>query len=61
MIKILNDEESEMIRIIDAEGKVVFEGNHWDFDRTGWDFGDLFGSLGLEVELEEKPYEEWYD
>ena len=59
-IKITEDRSSEMLRI-ECGDKCLFEGNYWDFDRCGKSFKELFENMGLQVELEEKDYDFWYE
>jgi len=59
-IEITEDKSNKMISIYVLD-KCLFEGNYWDFDRSGKGFKKLFESAGIKVEIEEKPYEEWYD
>jgi hypothetical protein len=46
-------ESEEMIQIINKDGKVVFGGNYWDFDRSPEGFKRLFESLGLNVTMDD--------
>ena len=43
----------EMIQIINQDGKVVFGGNYWDFDRSPQGFKRLFESLGIKVSMDD--------
>jgi len=43
----------EMIQIINQDGKVVFGGNYWDFNRNPESFKRLFESLGLKVSMDD--------
>lgn len=58
-IKIIEDSESEMLQMT-IEDECIFEGNYWDFDRSGENFRRLFEYLGFKVSLEEKDYDTWY-
>lgn len=58
-VSIVYDENTEMIRIINNDGNIVFEGNYWDFTREPAVFQNLFQKLGHTVELDNKPYSEW--
>lgn len=59
-VSILVDYNSEMLSI-EIEGAVRggFYGNFWDFDRPEGIISLLKG-LGVEVVLEEKPYDDWH-
>ena len=57
-ITIVEDEDSEMLQI-KAGNKWLFEGNYWDFDRCAEGFAEMFELLGHEVEIIEKPYDDW--
>jgi len=46
-------ESEEMIQIINKDGKVVFGGNYWDFNRSPNGFKRLFESLGLNVTMDD--------
>lgn len=46
-------DSEEMIQIINQDGKVVFGGNYWDFDRSPKGFKRLFESLGLKVSMDD--------
>ena len=46
-------ESEEMIQIINKDGKVVFGGNYWDFDRSPKSFKRLFESLGINVTMDD--------
>jgi hypothetical protein len=46
-------ESEEMIQIINQDGKVVFSGNYWDFDRSPEGFKNLFELLGLKVSMDD--------
>jgi len=46
-------ESEEMIQIINKDGKVVFGGNYWDFNRSPEGFKRLFESLGINVTMDD--------
>lgn len=58
-IKITEDSNSEMLRI-EINNKCIFEGNYWDFDRSGNGFKKMLEKIGYNVQLIEKDYDEWY-
>lgn len=60
MIKITEDIYSEMLRI-EYKDECIFEGNSYDFDRSGEGFKKLFKRMKLKVETVDKDYDEWYD
>ena len=60
MIKITEDPHSEMLRI-EYKDKCVFEGNYWDFSVDGEGFKNLFKAMKIEVDIDYKDYEEWYE
>jgi hypothetical protein len=59
-VLITEDRSSEMLKIVKEDGTFLFEGNYWDFNRDGGSFKKLFEAVGVEVELTEKDYDEWY-
>lgn len=46
--------ESDEMLWIEYNGKTIFSGNVWDFDRSAEGFKYLFQALGIEVEVVEK-------
>jgi hypothetical protein len=58
-IVILEDVNTGMLRI-DADNKILFEGNIWDFVVSGSSFLKLFAEMGLDVTLVNKDYDDWY-
>ena len=59
-VKITEDSSSEMLKI-ETETHCLFEGNYWDFDRCGAAFKEMLESVGCDVEIIEKDYDEWYE
>ena len=59
-IVITQDTSCEMLKIETSDGKYLFEGNEWDFNRSGDSFKKLFEDAGLKVKLIEKNYSDWY-
>lgn len=57
-IKITEDSTTEMLRI-EIDNECIFEGNYWDFDRSGDGFKKILDKIGCNVELVEKDYNEW--
>jgi hypothetical protein len=57
---ITEDSDSEMLRI-ETETHCLFEGNYWDFNRSGSTFKELLEDVGCDVVINEKDYDEWYD
>lgn len=58
-IIITEDQNCDMIKIENEKGNCAIYGNYWDINRTGQSFLQLFKDLGIEVELVEKPFDEW--
>lgn len=59
-VSILVDYNSEMLSIsVEGADRGGFYGNFWDFNRPG-SIVSLLQGLGVEVVLEEKPYDEWH-
>lgn len=59
-VLILVDYNSEMLSIeIEGAESGGFYGNFWDFNRPQGVFSLLKG-LGVDVVLENKPYDEWH-
>jgi hypothetical protein len=40
-----------MLNIVTEDGKCLFYGNEWDFDRSGNNFKKLLEKLNIEVEI----------
>jgi len=60
-IVIIEDSHSDMLRI-SVDGKCLFEGNTWDFNRDGKTFRDFFLAIGIgDVTLMDKEYDKWYE
>jgi hypothetical protein len=57
-IIIKEDPSCEMLSIETDDGKLLFYGNEWDFDRGGSSFKELFENLGIETELIKTKFEE---
>jgi hypothetical protein len=55
-ITITDDKSNEMLTIKTAEGEVLFDGNYWDFDRSGEFIKDLLTKMGVDVTLSTKTY-----
>lgn len=58
-VKITEDSSSEMLKI-ETDTECLFEGNYWDFTRSGSSFKEMLEAVGAEVELTEKDYNDWY-
>jgi hypothetical protein len=58
---ITEDSSSEMLQMKTSDDKCLFEGNYWDFITDSNTFKILFEKLGIECNLVEKPYDEWYE
>ncbi len=58
-IIITQDTTCEMLKIETSDGKCIFSGNEWDFNRDGDSFKNLFEQIGLKVTIINKKYEEW--
>ena len=58
-VVITEDSNSEMLRI-ETETHSLFEGNYRDFNRCGHSFKELLESVGCDVEIIKKDYDEWY-
>lgn len=52
-VKIEFKPSHEMMYIADQQGKWVFNGNYWDFDRSPDALKKFLESLGLQVELQQ--------
>jgi len=59
MIDIIYDSKCEMMRIC-KDGKCIFEGNFWDFDRNPKGIQEFINNLGLQNKIEELNYDKWY-
>lgn len=56
MIRILDDESCEMLRI-EKDGQCIFEGNYWDVQQSPTGISDLLDSLGVTHTLEDYEYD----
>ena len=48
------NQSEEMMSIKNKDGKTVFYGNYWDFNKEPQSLAKLLTSLGLKVELDDK-------
>lgn len=46
-----DDFENEMLSMVADNGKSLFYGNYWDFNRNGENFKSLFQKLDIEVDF----------
>ncbi len=56
-ITIEHDDSCDMITITAPNGKCLFDGNTWDFDRSVSTFKQMFKDLGFNVTTKEIDYE----
>lgn len=52
------DRNCEMMSITSKNGKVIFYGNYWDFDREPESLKRFIEKLGLKVDMKETELEE---